>query len=369
MPGPESLLAGSDSSPRAGACERRESVSTGTLVLNWPEMPGIPLMTCREAEFAPRAGDGTVGAVTGTQARGGLRVSGLTVWGPLIALWLIWGSTYLGIAVLVESMPPMVGNGFRFLAAALVLGSILALSRGPGSLRVSRAELRSVSIMGVALLGVGIGTLSLAERYVPSGVAALLIAVMPLYVVLIRLRSGDRPNGLTIIGVAVGLAGLALMLLPGGTTPVNGSDSDVVIWSVAIMFSTFCWAYFSWRSARYTFPRNSLVTTTYEMAVAGVALVLAGSLRGERIDLGQITTESWWAWAYLIAASIGGYSAFTWLLGHAPLSLTSTYAYVNPVVAVLLGFIILSEPITRDVLVGLTVVVGGVVLVVTGERR
>jgi len=104
------------------------------------------------------------------------------------------------------------------------------------------------------------------------------------------------------------------------------------------------------------------VTTTYEMAVAGAALVLAGALRGERLDLGQVTAESWWAWAYLIAASIGGYSAFTWLLGHAPLSLTSTYAYVNPIVAVLLGFVILSEPITRDVRPpGSPSVVGGVV--------
>lgn len=310
-----------------------------------------------------------MGAVTSTQARDRQRVSGLSVWGPLIALWLIWGSTYLGIAVVVESMPPMMANGFRFLAAALVLGTILVLRGGVGFLRVSRAELRSVSIMGVALLGVGIGTLSLAERYVPSGIAALLIAVMPLYVVLLRLSGGDRPNRLTLVGVAVGLCGLALMLLPGGTTPVTGSDGDVVLWSVALMFSTFCWAYFSWRSATFTFPRNSLVTTTYEMAVAGVALVVAGALRGERLDLGAITSGSWWAWAYLIAASIGGYSAFTWLLGHAPLSLTATYAYVNPVVAVLLGFIVLSEPITRDVVVGLTVVVGGVILVVTGERR
>ena len=310
-----------------------------------------------------------MGAVTGTQARSGQRVSGLGVWGPLIALWLIWGSTYLAIAVLGESMPPLIGNGLRFVAAALVLGSILAITKGPATLRVSPAELRSVSIMGAGLLGVGIGTLSLAERYVPSGIAALLVAVMPLYVVLLRLISGDRPNGLTLIGVAVGLSGLALMLLPGGTTPVAGTEGDVVIWSIAVMFSTFCWAYFSWRSATFTFPRNSLVTTTYEMAVAGLALVLAGSLRGERIDLGHITAGSWWAWAFLIAASIAGYSAFTWLLGHAPLSLTATYAYVNPVVAVILGFIILSEPITRDVIVGLTVVVGGVVLVVTGERR
>lgn len=310
-----------------------------------------------------------MGAVTSIQERGRLRVSGLSVWGPLIALWLIWGSTYLGIAVVVESMPPMISNGFRFLVAALVLGTILVFRGGLGVLRVTRAELRSVSIMGVALLGVGIGTLSLAERYVPSGIAALLIAVMPLYVVLLRLSGGDRPNRLTLVGVAVGLGGLALMLLPGGTVPVTGTDRDVVIWSIALMLSTFCWAYFSWRSATFAFPRNSLVTTTYEMAVAGAALVLAGALRGEGLDLDGITAGSWWAWAYLIAASIGGYSAFTWLLGHARLSLTATYAYVNPVVAVLLGFIVLSEPITRDVVVGLTVVVGGVILVVTGERR
>jgi drug/metabolite transporter (DMT)-like permease len=192
---------------------------------------------------------------------------------------------------------------------------------------------------------------------------------MPLYVVLLRLSGGDRPNRLTLVGVAVGLGGLALMLLPGGTTPVTGGDADVVVWSIALMFSTFCWAYFSWRSATFVFPRNSLVTTTYEMAVAGAALVLAGTLRGERLDLGAVTSGSWWAWAYLIVASIAGYSAFTWLLGHAPLSLTATYAYVNPVVAVLLGFVVLGEPITRDVVVGLTVVVGGVILVVTGERR
>ena len=307
--------------------------------------------------------------MTTTEVRGGRQVSGLSVWGPLGALWLIWGSTYLGIAVVVGSMPPMMANGFRFLVAALLLGTILAATRGAACLHVTRDELRSMAIMGVALLGVGIGTLSLAERYVPSGVAALLIAVMPLYVVLLRLRAGDHPHRLTLIGVAVGLAGLGLMLLPGGTEPVIGGDSDVVLWSIALMFSTFCWAFFSWRSSTFAFPGNSLVTTTYEMAVAGAFLVGAGAVRGERLHLDQFSSDSWWAWAYLIAASIGGYSAFTWLLGHAPLSLTATYAYVNPVVAVVLGLLVLAEPITRDVVVGLTVVVGGVVLVVTGERR
>jgi drug/metabolite transporter (DMT)-like permease len=307
--------------------------------------------------------------VTTTEIRGGRHVSGLTVWGPLVALWIIWGSTYLGIAVVVESMPPLMANGSRFLAASLILGAIIAATRGPGALRITRTELRSVIIIGIGLLGVGIGSLSLAERYVPSGVAALLIAVMPMYIVLLRLRAGDRPNRLTLVGVTVGFAGLALMLLPGGTEPVAGSDGDVVLWSACLLLSAFSWAYFSWRSPTFALPRNSLVTTIYEMAVAACFLIVAGAVLGERIDVGEFAPESWWAWAWLIAASIGGYSAFTWLLGHAPLSLTATYAYVNPVVAVLLGFLVLGEPLTRDVLVGLTVVVGGVVLVVTGERR
>ena len=307
--------------------------------------------------------------VTAIDLRGATRSSGLAIWGPLVALWLIWGSTYLSIAIAGTSMPPMLANGFRFLVAAMVLGGVLVILRGPRFLSISREQLRSVAIMGVALLGVGIGTVSMAERYVPSGVTALLIAVMPLWVILLRMRAGDRPARLTLIGVAVGMIGLVLMLLPGGTRPVTGGDGDVVLWSTALMFSSFCWAFFSFRSTRYVFPKNALVTTTYEMLFAGAALLGLGALRGERLHLDQVSSNSWWAWAYLIVASIGGYTAYTWLLGHAPLSLTATYAYVNPVVAVLLGFLIIGEAITSDVVVGLTVVVGGVALVVTGERR
>ncbi len=317
----------------------------------------------------PVNGGGTVCAVTQVDTRGATSSSGLAIWGPLVALWLIWGSTYLNIAIVGTSMPPMLANGFRFVVAALVLGGVLVVARGPRFLAVTREQLRSVAIMGVALLGVGIGTVSMAERYVPSGVTALLIAVMPLWVILLRMRAGDRPARLTLIGVAVGMIGLILMLVPGGTRPVSGGDGDVVVWSIALMFSSFCWAFFSYRSTRYVFPRNTLVTTTYEMLFAGAALLGMGALRGERLHLEQVSADSWWALGYLIAASIAGYTAYTWLLAHAPLSLTATYAYVNPVVAVLLGFLIIGEAITTDVIVGLTVVVGGVALVVTGERR
>ena len=164
-------------------------------------------------------------AVTVIDLRGATRSSGLAIWGPLVALWLIWGSTYLGIAVVGTSMPPMLANGFRFLVAALVLGGILVILRGPRFFAISREQLRSVATMGVALLGVGIGTVSMAERYVPSGVTALLIAVMPLWVILLRMRAGDQPARLTLIGVAVGMIGLVLMLIPGGTRPVAGGTA------------------------------------------------------------------------------------------------------------------------------------------------
>ena len=307
--------------------------------------------------------------MSNTDVRGVDRAPSAQVWGPLVGLWILWGSTYLGMAVLGRSLPPLIGNGLRFGIAALVLGLGVLVFKGPRSLFVTRAQFRSMAIMGVALLGVGIGTISMAERYVPSGVAALIVAVMPLWIILFRIRAGERPAALTLIGVAVGMGGLALMLLPGGTAPVAGTDHDVMIWSLAIFCSTFLWAYFSWRSARYAFPRNPLVTTTYEMVVASVALIVVGTLIGERPDVEQITASGVWAAAFLVFASVAGYTSYTWLLRNAPMSLVSTYAYVNPVVAVFLGWLVISEPITSDVLVGLVVVVGGVSLVVSGERR
>ena len=167
----------------------------------------------------------------------------------------------------------------------------------------------------------------------------------------------------------MGLTGLAAMLLPGGTEPIDGGDGDVVRWSLAIMVSSFIWAYFSWRSAGFELPENPLTTTFYEMTVAGVFLTIVGLIFGQRIDLSTASTSSWVALGYLVVASLVAYTAYVWLLRNAPMSLVATYAYVNPVVAVFLGWLVVGEPITLDVLIGVTIVVGGVVLVVTGERR
>lgn len=167
----------------------------------------------------------------------------------------------------------------------------------------------------------------------------------------------------------MGMFGLGAMLLPGGTTSVAGGDGDVVVWSLVILAGSFSWAFFSWRSSSYTLPANLLTTTFYEMLTAAIFLSIVGTVIGERIDPAAVSTGSWMSMGYLVLASLIAYSAYVWLIGHAPMSLVATYAYVNPVVAVFLGWLILSEPLTRDVVIGLTIVVGGVILVVTGERR
>ena len=301
--------------------------------------------------------------------RGVVRASPMQIWVPLIILWVIWGSTYLGIALVVDSMPPLMATAFRFIAAALILAAALAIFKGPRILRVSFAEFTYSILMGCMLLGVGIGTLALAQRFVPSGIAALLISILPLWIVLLRIKSGDRPSKLTIAGIAVGLAGLALMLLPGGTTARSGTDGDVVLWSCLLLVSSFFWAFFSWKSTSYPLPKNPLVTTLYELVGAGALLIGLGALGGERIHFEAFTQVSWLGWVWLVIASLLGYSAYSYLIANAPMSLVSTYAYVNPVIAVLLGAVIIGEPITRDVVVGLTIVLGGVLLVTTGERK
>ena len=290
------------------------------------------------------------------------------IWVALLIVWVVWGSTYLGIAVTVTTMPPLLANSLRFFAAALILATVLIIMRGPRALQITRTQLAYSALMGCALLGVGIGTLSLAERYLPSGIAALIIAIMPLWIVILRTTSGDRPSRLTLVGVAIGMGGLTLMMLPGGTTPVTGTAQDLLIWSLAMVGSSFCWAFFSWRSVRFPLPKDALVTTTYELLAAGFMLLGIGALTGEHFDLGATSLPSLAGWSWLVLASVVAYTCYSWLIAHAPLSLVSTYAYVNPGVAVLLGWLILREPITSDVLLGLTLVLSGVILVTRGER-
>lgn len=311
--------------------------------------------------------------MTSVDVRGVERAAPSKIWPPLITLWIVWGSTYMAIAVVAVDMPPYLSMGLRFLVAALLLGAgLVVFGGGLSVLRVNRSELAFAALMGTILLGIIIGNLTYAERHVPSGIAALLVAVMPLFIVLFRVRAGERPSRLTLAGVAIGMAGLAYMLLPGGTEVKAGSsDLEVVFWSLTIIAGSFLWAFVSWRSARWTMPRNALVATFYELIAGGMCAIGIGAVLGERwsFTVDAYPTDAWTALLWLVIASVIGYGSYSWLIQNAPMSLVATYAYINPVVAVILGFLIIREPITRDVVTGLIVVVGGVALVMTGERR
>jgi drug/metabolite transporter (DMT)-like permease len=299
-----------------------------------------------------------------------------TLWTALAIIYLVWGSTYLGMAVVVESMPPLIALGMRFLTATVLMGLILTVRHGPSSLVVPWREVRNAMFVGSLLLGVGIGAATLGIRYVPSGVAALIIAVVPLWAVVLRAITGDRSSGITVLGVLAGLVGLGVLVWAGAATASHaGSNSSassgqLTMWSLIIAGGSASWALGSFLQPRLATPSNPSVLTFYEMLAGGLALTTVGLLRGEHLGaMGQASTRSWIAWVYLVLiGSLVAYSAYVWLLGNAPLSLVTTYAYVNPVVAVLLGWGVKSEPITLGIVLGGAIILSGVVLVVSGER-
>jgi drug/metabolite transporter (DMT)-like permease len=289
------------------------------------------------------------------------------VWAALVTVYIVWGSTYLAIRVVVESdIPPLLGMGARFLTAAVLLLGFLALRRGWRSLRVTWRELRAAAIVGTLLLLLGNGLVAVAEQTVPSGLAALIVGAVPLWFVLLRVARGDRPRPLTWLGVMVGFGGIAAISLP------RGGIDGVELWGVlVILVATVCWAFGSYLSPRLGLPKGALLATGYEMLAGGAIMTGVGLVVGEGADLrlAAVPAEGWVALAYLVVmGSLLGYTAYGFALANAPLSLVGTYAYVNPAVAVFLGWLILSEPITAVVLGGGLLVVVGVALVVGGER-
>lgn len=293
------------------------------------------------------------------------RISGV-VWGALAIVYVVWGSTYLGIAVTVETMPPFLSAGARFVVAGLLLAAIVAWRGGTAALRVDRAQLGSAALIGLLLLLGGNSLVVLAETAIPSGLAALLVAIVPAWVVVLRRGFGERPGGRAYAGVVIGLAGLAVLTLPG-------LSGDVRLWGVLVVIAaTLSWSVGSFFSSRLPMPGNPFAASAYEMVAGGIGCALVGFGRGEHLgfSVAEVSTRSWVALGYLIVfGSLVAFTAYAWLLHTAPLSLVATYAYVNPVVAVLLGAVVLSEPVTWPILLGGGIVVAAVCLIVSTERR
>ncbi len=291
----------------------------------------------------------------------------------LAVIYLVWGSTYVAIRLVVAHVPPLLGMGARFVTAGLLLATLIVVRRGRRGvarrLGTGREALAAAGV-GVLLLSTGNGLVALAETVVPSGLAALLVAATPLWLVLLRTAGGDRVARNTMLGTLIGFAGIGLLVLPGSARA--GGGGHVPPWGyITVVLAAASWALGSYVSGRTPLPQDVFIATTYEMLAAGVVLCLAGLARGEAADLhlGDLPASAWWAMVYLVLiGSLVAFSTYVWLLQHARLSLIATYAYVNPVVAVLLGALLLSERVTGWEVVGGAVVVLGVVLVVSTER-
>jgi drug/metabolite transporter (DMT)-like permease len=285
-------------------------------------------------------------------------------------MYVAWGTTYIAIAFTIETMPPLLSMSFRFVAASLVLFLFIGFRSGWDSLRLTRNEFASAIFLGVLMLGVGLGTMALAEKVVPIGVASLIVAVMPIWTALFRTLDKDRPSLSSLLGIAAGLVGIAIIMLPGQTIARPNSDGQsVTLWMFVILLGNLSWSIGSFLAPRMETPSNTLVLSTYEMAGAAGALFIAGMINQESIsDFMDASGRSWGGWIYLVTVgSLIGYTVYTWLLENAPITLVSTYAYVNPVVAVALGILIFNEALTNNILVGGFIAIVSVAVVVAVE--
>lgn len=289
-------------------------------------------------------------------------------WVPWTALGIVyvgWGSTYVAIRVLVEHVPPMLAAGARFAVAGLVLLAWVAARNGAQAVRVRPVELGAAALVGILLLAGGNGLVSVGERNVPAGLAALVVASVPLWLVVLRAGTGDPPPRAALAGVAIGFCGVAVLLLPGGR-PGHATVAGLA----TILAASVFWAFGSFASGRLPMPRATLLAAALEMLCGGVVLLAGGLLAGEGSDLrlGSLPGNAVWAFAFLVVGgSLVTFSAYVWLLQHAPIGRVATYAFVNPVVAVVLGAVLLGEHLTVTVVAGALVIVGSVALVVRRE--
>ena len=291
---------------------------------------------------------------------------GWQVWTGLAIVYVVWGSTYLAIRVVVETMPPFLSGGVRFMLAGAILYVVLLLRKGREGVRFTREHMVSCLIVGTLLVTGGNGLVMVGEVDVPSGLAALIIASVPLWVIVYRRVAGEAIAPGTLVGVAVGFAGLALLLLP------SGGNEEVTSWVglLLLFLAAPSWALGSFLSKRRPLPADPFLSTALQMLLGGLTSIAAGFAHGEAGDVafGSFSADSLIAFTYLIfIGSLVAFSAYVWLLQNAPISKVATYAYVNPVIAIFLGWAILSEQITASIVAGAAIVVASVATIVRKE--
>ena len=286
--------------------------------------------------------------------------------GPVLAafaaVYVLWGSTYLAIALAVQSIPPFLMIGVRSIAAGAILFAFAQLRR-PG-FPPARAW-ASAAASGVLLFGGCHGALAYAEKYVPSGLAAVMLATIPFWMVLIKfaISAEDRPKIMTLAALVAGLAGVALFMAPSGPQE-TGPIAPLMV--LILLGAAFMWAAGSIISQRQSASISAVTSASMQLLCGGAALLIASSLKGELAGFSpsQISPVSWAGLAYLtIAGSVVAFAAYVWLLDHARAPLVATYTFVNPIIAIGLGWAALGEHLTLQMLAGFALVVASVIAV------
>ena len=288
--------------------------------------------------------------------------SAFSITASLGIIYFVWASTYVGIAFMVEEIPPHTGSGFRFVTAGLLISLVILLTKGPKALFVNKRQIRNAMFIGFILIGLATPLIAVAAQYIGSGLIALLVAMTPVFVAILRFIFGDKPSLKTILGVLIGIVGVAVLVRP---------TSDQSWYTLIPIASTVIWAVGSFWAQKIELPKSALTTAAWETMFGGLCAIGVGILRGERTAqfFAPHETQTWIAFIYISVMGAIAYSAYAFLLDNAPISLVATYAFVNPVVAVLLGAFLRSEIITATILFGGSIVVFGIALVVLGEKR
>ena len=279
------------------------------------------------------------------------------------AVYFIWGSTYLAIAWAVDTIPPFLTIGTRFFVAGTLLYVFLRLKGLPAP---SRTHAKNASIIGTLTLGIATGLVAWAEQYIDSGFAALIITVVPLWLVLLdwKMLKGGAPSKQVIIGLVLGFIGIAVLV---GPDVISGATSSNGLAVILVIVATMFWSFGSLRSKMVEMPSNLFMSSAVQMAVGGAVVSLLGIALGELngFDLSGITSLSAWSWAYLVVfGSFGAFTAYVWLLAHAPPKQLASYAFVNPVVAIFLGWWLADELINARILTAAAIMVTAVAMLV-----
>jgi drug/metabolite transporter (DMT)-like permease len=282
-------------------------------------------------------------------------------WAALWTVYILWGSTYLGIELAGETIPPLFAAGLRFATVGVVLTAWLLARHGAASFRLGRTVIASTVGCGLLLIG-GNALLFVAERHVPIGLASLIFASVPLWLVVLRTATGDHPPRASLAGTAAGFVGVAILLRPGGGATVTGI--------LLVVAATLSWAAGTFLSSRLPLPGDALTTAAIQGLAGGFLLLPIGAATAgsESLNPADWSRRSLLGLLYLVVfGSIIGYTAYVWLVANVPLGTVATYAYVNPLVAITLGVVFLDEVVTWQLAAGAAVILSSVAVVIRHE--